>query len=337
MNSISVPERVRVSYGSALLLGLIRGVSTVDPTTIYLLTYYAGKCIANCAFCPQSRESTAKSDRLSRVIWPDFKTIEVVERLVNSQAVDHVKRVCIQTLNYKKMLEDVLGLASVLSERSDVPISVSTKPLTMVQLKQLKAYGVDRISIPLDCATSNMFRLIKGSAIGGPYSWEMHWKGLKDALKVFGLDGVSTHIIVGLGETDEELARIFQRLTDLGILPGLFAFTPIQGTYLEESTKPSISRYRRIQLLHYLITNRSLRYEDLKFRRSGEAIDFSLPRQELEKIIRSGIPFVTSGCPDCNRPFYNERPGGPLYNYPRPLNREEIDQIVEVLLGNNYD
>ena len=244
MNSISVPERVRVSYGSALLLGLIRGVSAVDPTTVYLLTYYTGKCIANCAFCPQSRGSTAKSDRLSRVIWPDFKTIEVVERLVNSLAVDHVKRVCIQTLNYKKMFEDVLGLVSVLRKRLDVPISVSTKPLTVVQLKQLKTYGVDRISIPLDCATSNTFRLIKGSGIGGPYSWEMHWKGLKNALKVFGSDGVSTHIIVGLGETDEELARMFQCLTDLDILPGLFAFTPIPGTCLEESTKPSISRYR---------------------------------------------------------------------------------------------
>ena len=182
-----------------------------------------------------------------------------------------------------------------------------------------------------------MFRVIKGKGIGGPYSWEKHWKGLKNALKVFGLGGVSTHIIVGLGETDEELAEMFKRLIDLGILPGLFAFTPIQGTSLEGSIKPPISRYRRIQLLHYLITNRSIHYGNLKFDRRGGVIDFGLSRRELEKIIRSGLPFVTSGCPDCNRPFYNEKPGGPLYNYPRPLNREEIDQIVEVLLGNNHD
>ncbi|UCD73189.1 MAG: radical SAM protein [Candidatus Bathyarchaeota archaeon] len=337
MNSITIPERVRVSYGSAILLGLIRGVSAVDPTTVYLLTYYAGKCTANCAFCPQSRESTARSDRLSRVIWPDFRTTEVIEKLANSQAGGRVKRVCIQTLNYKNMFEDVLGIVGFVSERSKVPISVSTKPLTLIQLKQLKMYGVDRISIPLDCATRNVFRVIKGSGIDGPYSWGMHWKGLTDALKVFGLGGVSTHIIVGLGETDEELAEIFRRLIDLGIFPGLFAFTPVQGTNLEESIKPSISRYRRIQLLHYLLTNRSIRYEDLKFGEKGEVIDFGLSRQELGKIIRSGLPFVTSGCPDCNRPFYNEKPGGPLYNYPRPLNREEIDQIVEVLLGNNYD
>ena len=25
---------------------------------------------------------------------------------------------------------------------------------------------------------------------------------------------------------------------------------------------------------------------------------------------------LTSGCPGCNRPFYNERPRGPIYNYP---------------------
>jgi biotin synthase len=27
---------------------------------------------------------------------------------------------------------------------------------------------------------------------------------------------------------------------------------------------------------------------------------------------------------DCNRPFYNESPGGPIYNYPRNLTAQEI-------------
>ncbi len=42
-----------------------------------------------------------------------------------------------------------------------------------------------------------------------------------------------------------------------------------------------------------------------------------------------GEPFRTSGCPDCNRPFYNEPPGGPLFNYPRPLTRAEADRAVQ--------
>ena len=323
-----VPERVRVSYGSAMLLGLIKGVADVDPTTVYLLTYYLGRCTANCAFCPQSRESVARSDRLSRVVWPDFKTEEVVEKLMNSRSVD---RVCIQSLNYENVFEDVVGLVGTLMEELMIPISISIKPLDVTQLEKLETLGVDRVSIPLDSAGSEVFRSVKGFGVGGPYSWEAHWKGLEDALRVFGPNRVSTHLIVGLGETDQDLARVLQRLTNLGILPGLFAFTPIQGTRLARSDRPSIPRYRRIQLLHFLITRKIIRYEDLAFTGEGEMTDFGVSMQKLKEALRSGIPFVTSGCPGCNRPFYNERPGGPLYNFPRPLKKEEIDQIEEEL------
>jgi biotin synthase-related radical SAM superfamily protein len=43
----------------------------------------------------------------------------------------------------------------------------------------------------------------------------------------------------------------------------------------------------------------------------------------------TGEPFQTSGCPDCNRPFYNEQPGGPLYNYPRPLTAGEVARAIQ--------
>jgi len=37
---------------------------------------------------------------------------------------------------------------------------------------------------------------------------------------------------------------------------------------------------------------------------------------------------LTSGCPNCNRPYYNEKPSGPIYNYPRPLKKEEIAKVM---------
>ncbi len=334
MSRITVPERVRVSYGSAIVLELIEGMSIVNPTTVYLLTFYSGRCTANCAFCPQARGSVGKLDHLSRVTWPDFETEDVVERLVKSQVRNQVQRVCVQSLNYKKVYDDVAGLVSLLSGRLEVPISVSTKPLTANQLERLRAFGVDRVSIPLDCATDKIFRLVKGSGVGGPYSWETHWRGLETALEIFGRGKVSTHVIVGLGETDEDLADILQRLVDLDVFPGLFAFTPIPGTCMESRSRPSISRYRRIQILHYILTRKIAHRTDLTFTRDGEVIDFGLSRERLRETIRSGVPFVTSGCPGCNRPFYNERPSGPIYNYPRPLKKEEINRIEEVLLGN---
>ena len=55
--------------------------------------------------------------------------------------------------------------------------------------------------------------------------------------------------------------------------------------------------------------------------------DYGISEEELRDCVRSGRPFITSGCPDCNRPYYNEKPGGPLYNYPRQPLPTEIDEI----------
>jgi biotin synthase len=51
----------------------------------------------------------------------------------------------------------------------------------------------------------------------------------------------------------------------------------------------------------------------------------------LEETVNSGKPFQTSGCPDCNRPFYNEKPGGPIYNYSKELNVKELVEIKRSL------
>ncbi|HID80257.1 MAG TPA: hypothetical protein EYP48_00875 [Ignisphaera sp.] len=38
---------------------------------------------------------------------------------------------------------------------------------------------------------------------------------------------------------------------------------------------------------------------------------------------------LTSGCPGCNRPFYNESPRGPIFNYPsRDLAKRDEMKIV---------
>jgi biotin synthase len=52
---------------------------------------------------------------------------------------------------------------------------------------------------------------------------------------------------------------------------------------------------------------------------------------DLEPVLGDGVAFMTTGCPGCNRPFYNERPSGPFYNYPRPLTEEEIRKELAIL------
>jgi len=327
----NLPERVRVSLGSAVVLGLVEAKLDAFPTTVYLMTYRKGKCTANCGFCPQARRSTASADMLSRVSWPTYKTLEVQKALINAAGSLRIRRVCIQALNYPTVFSEVCALVQTISKSAKLPISVSCQPNTVRNMRQLSIAGAQRIGIPLDAVTGELFDKTKGLGVGAPYKWKKQWQLLGQAKKIFGEENVSTHLIVGLGETDEQMLRVIQECVDLAVLPALFAFTPIRGTLLENKKQPQIERYRRIQTARHLIMSRIVRFEDMAFNGNGSIIDFGVEKDELRKIIRTGEPFLTSGCSDCNRPFYNEKPSGPIYNFPRKPTPTENCEAEEQL------
>jgi len=332
-NSTEVaPKIVRVSLGSAIALGLLKGSVDALPSTVYLLTYHEGKCIANCQFCSQARSSTSRSDSLSRVTWPTFSIDKIISEIQRAVSRGLVRRVCLQAVNYPHAFADVLNLIRSIRSKIDVPMSLSCQPFRGEQLQSLADAGLDRIGIPLDAATEDLFSKIKGPEAGGTYAWHEHLRALEASVAIFGRGRVSTHLMVGLGENDAQLVSITQEMVDMGVYPSLFAFTPIQGTPLENWSQPPVNRYRRIQLVQYLVTKGKARYSTMKFDQKGDLMDYGISLENLKEIVASGEPFLTSGCPDCNRPFYNERAGGPLYNYPRPLTRDEVALAEKDLL-----
>jgi biotin synthase len=312
------------------VLGLVKGGLDALPTTAYLLTYRHGKCTANCGFCPQAKNSSSRADMLSRVTWPLFQTSRVIEEIENAVSQDKIKRVCIQALNYPTVFDEVRSIVSGIRSRCNVPISVSCQPINNETMKKLAEAGVDRIGIPLDAATEKIFDKIKGKHAKGPYNWEKQIETLTDAVKIFGKGMVSTHLIVGLGETEKDMVSMIQQCVDMGVHPGLFAFTPISGTALEYSSPPSLSQYRRIQLARYLIVQGKTRFVRMKFDENDQIAGFGVSKEMLHQTIRNGIPFLTSGCPNCNRPYYNEKPGGPLYNYPSMPMGKDVEEIEKV-------
>ena len=212
-----------------------------------------------------------------------------------------------------------------------VPVSVSCQPLNPERLTSLAETGVNRISIALDAATEKIFDKVKGQIIGRSYHWERHREALNEAVRVLGEGSVNTHLIVGLGETEKELCQTIQWCVDSGVYPGLFAFTAIPGTALENNPPPSLSSYRRVQVAHCLLTYRKTRFENMAFDSNSCLTNFGISKERLLEVIDTGEPFLTSGCPGCNRPYYNERPGGPLYNCPRKLRPEEIEEAKRML------
>jgi biotin synthase-related radical SAM superfamily protein len=326
-----LPRQIRVSVGSAIVLGLLEGKLDAAPTTAYLMTYRTGKCTANCLFCPQARDSQSPAELLSRVSWPAFATKTVLKRIGNASASHRIRRVCIQALNYPEVFAHLVALVTALKRHATVPISVSCQPLNSKNTRRLAEAGAERIGIALDAATEKLFSQVKGSLAKGPYNWNEQFTRLREAATLFGKGNVSTHIIIGLGETEKEAVNLIQQCTDTGVLPALFAFTPIRGTALQNKPQPMLASYRRIQLARHLIVNGNANRSTMHFDADGKITSFGIPKTQLTRIVETGKPFLTSGCPDCNRPYYNEKPSGPIYNYPRNLHREEVSAIKQQL------
>jgi biotin synthase len=152
-----------------------------------------------------------------------------------------------------------------------------------------------------------------------------------EALEIFSEGFVSTHLIIGLGETEKEVIERIDELHNLKILISLFAFTPIKGTKLENKNQPSLLSFRKLQLGRYLIVNKDKTLKDFTFNMKGNLINLNINKMELKNIINDTNAFLTSGCPGCNRPYYTSKPSGPIYNYPRALTEEEKGEIYELL------
>jgi biotin synthase-related radical SAM superfamily protein len=322
---IILVDKVRLSIGTAVQLGLEDGSKDPDFTTAFFMTYREGKCDANCAFCPQAQGSTASSDRLSRISWPEFDLKRVLDVW---PPPGQFRRICIQTICYPEVVDESVEIVRKLRSITKLPISVAIHPISKSDLKKLHDSGVSNIGIAIDACTADLFDEIKGQKRKSDYEWETHNQALIDALDIFGKGHVTTHLIVGLGESEYEAASFIINMYEKDVSVGLFAFTNIKGTALESREQPDLASYRRIQVVRQLASKKHLHLDQIEVNQKGQ-ISLKVDSEVVREALSSGDAFRVTGCKGCNRPFYNERPRGPMYNYPRSLNEEEIQRAIE--------
>ena len=302
-------KAIRLSVGSAVQLGLRHARMDANPTTVY--TMLGETCLGACRFCTQSRLNTADKKLLSRVIWPEFPMDDVLDGI---KAMNGVGRICIQTLKYAELLPDLIAAAEQLAAASAAPLSICMNPVDKRWLVALKAAGVERVGVGLDCATEETFTAIKPG-----FSWAAYQRFIDDTIEVFGKGSV--HLIVGVGDSDAALVRAFQTYHDKGCSIALFAYTPVRGTALD-LPRPPLERYRALQLARYLIVHDLATLDDMAFE-DEQLVAIAVAPSVVQRVLDAGTAFRTSGCPSCNRPMYNERPGGVMYNHPQPLTTDE--------------
>ncbi len=295
---------VRVSLWGLVGLGLLDGPRVSYPLNIlYVLQYGGGGCLAGCSFCAQSSRNRFIDKRfLSRITWPRIELSSLISAI--RVRGGFIRRICFQTIIKKWFLDEALFIVGEFWRSTGKPLSLAITPIPKKMLYEFRDLGVDYLGVGLDAASPRIFRVV-----GKPYSWDRYLEFIRDGLGVFGPRHVYVHLILGLGEKPLETYVLMEKLIGMGADIALFAYTPIdKGLY-----KPilDITYYRETQIVRYLL----LRGYSL-----GEIIDDE--GHVKEEIVREIImdpdkyyeAFLTSGCPHCTRPYYNESPRGPFYN-----------------------
>jgi biotin synthase len=260
---------------------------------------------------------------LSRVNWPSWNQDEILDAVEMAYAEDRIQRCCLQVTVSPRALDKVMEITGRLGHRLPVSVSVVASP---AQVKELLDSGAERVGLSLDAANEEAYRWVKGGDLRTAL-------GIIQKTALLFPGRITTHLMVGLGETEEEMVRMIALLLRWGVTPSLFALTPIRGTAMQDESPPSLESYRRLQVARYLLVQGVCSVEDLSYSEQGRLVDFGLPRSELEEALADGEAFQTSGCPGCNRPYYNEPPRGPLYNYPRPLTGREVSDALNAALA----
>ncbi|NLW75305.1 MAG: radical SAM protein [Methanomicrobiales archaeon] len=177
------------------------------PRQAYLTI--TGSCIFQCRYCnvwksPGPRRSIDEIEEMVTSVFPDIDAISLTSGVLTD--IHEEER---YTLEVVRRLQ-----------KFHLPIGVSIYPDPETP-RRLKDAGVSEVKFNLETATDHLFSvmcpgLVRDDAL----------TALRAAVPLFGRNHVFSNIILGLGETDEEMTACIEQLCQDGILPVIRPLTP---------------------------------------------------------------------------------------------------------------
>jgi biotin synthase len=327
------PEYLQMSPAGALTNDPEEGRSSWDTHINFLelqLTYPEG-CQAICSYCGFSTSGHRHVNPGTLVqTWPILSVDEIISRV--NENTGSLERICLSMVVHPDGVEDTTFLIDRFRRETDLKVSVLVNPslLNDGDIEAFHVTGADRAIVAIETATRDLFNQHGG--MDNPHQWEKYWLALGDAAAAFGGDKTGTHLIAGLGETEQQMVNTIQRARDLGASTYLFSFFPDPGSILKNAEPCPSGQFRRIQLARFLIDCSLVVDSQMDFDEHERITGFGLRGTELDDIVDTGEPFTASGCPGktmncaCNRP-YADGPAGDIRSYPFCLEPEDIQQV----------
>jgi biotin synthase-related radical SAM superfamily protein len=184
-------------------------------------------CIFRCRYCPVPSQP------------PRVKSPEEVVKMVEG-VIDRIDAISLTSGVVGSVDEDEARVLEVVKRlgRFGLPIGVSIYPGPHTPDRLYEA-GVDEVKFNLETATPDIFAVMCPG---------LDWHGIREALvrsvTLFGRNHVFSNVILGLGETDEEMEGCIEDLTAMGVIPVIRPLNPVAGC--RDFPRPDASRMLRI-------------------------------------------------------------------------------------------
>ncbi len=212
-----------------LVRGRLEPAALHCPRQAYITV--SGTCIFHCRYCPVPglpgrRKEIAEIVELVRSVADRIDAIAITSGVASSIEEEEAY-----------VLDVVAALAPF-----GLPIGVSIYPGLETPVR-LHALGVVEVKFNLETATEALFcEMCPG------LSWTAIHEALSSSVALFGRGRVFSNIIVGLGETDEDLEQVMADLAAAGVIPVLRPLTPAAS--LAGRPRPSADRLLRLCAAH---------------------------------------------------------------------------------------
>jgi radical SAM protein (TIGR04043 family) len=134
-------------------------------------------------------------------------------------------------------VEHLASSCRYLKSGIDLPIHVQIMPSREKRLLELlKLSGADTIGIHIESFDQKVLNQV--APCKTHYSLQDYMTSWKECVRLFGINQVSSFIILGLGETANSVIDGVNVLCDLGVYPFIVPLRPIPGTPLGMNRPP---------------------------------------------------------------------------------------------------
>jgi biotin synthase-related radical SAM superfamily protein len=201
------------------------------------------RCMFNCAFCVSPKLSKDLNKGLS-----DEDIVNMTKKAIKEYKVVSVSLTSGVCVSIEDTVKRFISCVSKLrKEFPELPIGVEPYVSKKEHVKALKEAGATEIKLNIQSPNRMIFERVCPEL-----DYDNIMEMLQYATEVFGKGKVTSNMIFGMGETDEEIENMFELLCSKGIIPTVRALrvNPINSGDLSSAigVQPKVNAERVIKL-----------------------------------------------------------------------------------------